>query len=135
MKKTLSLFVLIGGMLAAPSIASAQTALTGEELSGQIVDVLFSDGTRNAVYFEANGAASIMSPTGLRSNGTWNVQGDKLCLQASGASECWGYARRFEAGQAETLTSSCNETSQWTARAVNPRVQEAAPAIIRGERG
>lgn len=133
-----SLIVVMGLLGASASLsapAAAQANLSGDELRGHTVDVLFADGTRNAVFFGGNGQATIASPSGLRSNGTWSATGGKICLNASGASECWDYVRPFTAGQAVTLNSSCNETSQWTARSVNAPVQQVAPAITRGERG
>lgn len=135
MRSLIVLTGLVGASISLAAPAAAQTNLSGEELHGQTVDVLFSDGTRNAVFFGGDGNAVIAAPSGLRSNGTWSASGGKICLNASGASECWDYVRRFTAGQAVTLNSSCNETSQWTARSVNAPVQQVAPAITRGERG
>ena len=112
--------------------ASAQ-GLTGEELRGHTVDVVFADGSRNAVYFGSNGQATITAPTGERATGNWYVRNNQLCLGASGATECWGYANRFAAGQTINLTSTCDTASQWTARSVNPE-QEVMPEM-RGERG
>lgn len=135
MRILLVLAAAAGAIATLPTAVSAQEVLTGDELRGHTVDVLFADGNRNAVYFGADGSASITSPAGLRSNARWSANAGQLCLNVSGTSECWDYTRRFSAGQTVSLNSSCDETSQWTARSVNPAVQQTAPAIIRGERG
>ena len=46
------------------------------------------------------------------------------------ALECFPYSSPFQAGQAVTLTSSCNATSTWLAASTN-----APPPVTRGERG
>ncbi len=107
---------------------------TGEELIGRIVDVQFADGSRNTLTFGSGGDARITSADGSLSSAKWFVNNNQLCLQSGSVGECWGYAERFEAGRAFSLSSSCNETSQWTARSVNP-IQEVAPPVEQGERG
>jgi len=113
---------------------AANAAQTGEELHGQIVDVRFADGTTNSVFFGADGRAQINGADGQAVAANWFLGNDQICLQTASMGECWGYAQRFEAGQSYSLSSTCNEASQWTPRAVNPVRQEVAPAIL-GERG
>jgi hypothetical protein len=55
-----------------------------------------------------------------------------LCLSNGSAQECWPYTAPFQAGQAVTLTSSCNSTSSWLAAATNG---PPPPAGQKGERG
>ena len=125
----------MGSLALAAAPAQAQTAgLTGDELYGQTVDVMFSDGTRNAVSFGSNGVAQIAGSDGSSANANWFVNGGKLCLQNGTTGECWDYNQRFEAGRTYTLASSCDETSQWVARGVNPIRQQVAP-VMQGERG
>ena len=116
--------------IAAPAHADDHA---GEELRGQTVDMVFADGTRNSVFFGSTGVATISNSTGQSANANWFMQGNKLCMRASSATECWNYSGRFSAGQAVRMTSSCNGTSTWTARGVNPAREVVAP--IMGERG
>jgi hypothetical protein len=118
--------------------AYAQTGpLDGSELRGHTVDVVFADGTSNSVFFAPNGQAQI-NGAGANATGSWSVRGNQLCLQSGNMQECWNYSQRFVAGRPLSLASSCNETSRWTARSVNPPPpapqQEVAP-VQRGERG
>lgn len=131
MKLSIKHMLVVGAAMAATSPALAQT---GDELIGQTVDVVFSDGTANSVYFDQNGGAVINGGGGQIVNARWLVNGDKLCLQTAASNECWAYSSRFEAGRTQLLNSSCNETSNWTARSVNPIRQEVAP-VLQGERG
>lgn len=120
------------------AVASVGTAyaddhmMTGDELQGQTVDIVFADGTTNSIFFGSNGQALVSGPGGSTMNASWFVQQDELCLQASGSRECWGYSSEFAAGTPMSMSSSCDATSQWTARAVNAPV--AAPMMM-GERG
>lgn len=134
MRKTITAAV-VGSAIAFAAPAMAQMAPTGQELRGHTVDVLFADGARNAVYFAPNGTATITGPSGVRAAGTWAVRNNNLCLDVSGATECWTYARRFEAGDTMTLKSSCDAVSQWTARSVNAAPAPAAAPVMQGERG
>ena len=106
--------------------------MTGDELQGQTVDVVFADGTTNSIFFGSNGQALVSGPDGNTMNASWFVQDEGLCLQASGSRECWAYASEFVAGQPMTMSSSCDASSQWTARAVNAPAN--APMMM-GERG
>jgi len=105
----------------------------GDELRGQSVDILFADGTRNTVFFGSTGTATITNTTGQASRANWFVDGDKLCLSAGMAKECYNYTDKFVAGQTVSMTSNCNTGARWTARAVNAPRQEVAPEL--GERG
>ena len=134
MKNALCLIALCATAVSVPAAAQSMSQpLTGEELRGQTVDVRFADGTTNAVMFGATGNAQIRNAAGDVANGTWAVRDNSLCLMVSGATECWAYNNRFAAGQSVQLASSCDATSVWTARAVNPPRQEVMP--VTGERG
>ena len=108
----------------------AQPTAPGAEIVGQSIQVT-TNGVTNTVYFDPNGAARIVSPQGRTVNASWTANAGRLCLNTGGASECWPYTQAFQAGQATTLTSSCNVASTWLATSVNPplRYENA------GERG
>ena len=133
--KKMHLAALLGGAMAgsvafAPA-ASAQAMPMGEELRGATVQVAFNDGVMNTVTFNADGTATIQGPTETVP-GRWYVQNQRLCLEASGARECWPYQAAFRNGQTITLTSDCASTSQWTALSTaQPPMQQRRP----GERG
>ncbi|MEZ5743434.1 MAG: hypothetical protein R3D89_06835 [Sphingomonadaceae bacterium] len=123
----------IGMSIAAMGTAHADNhMMTGDELQGHTVDVAFSDGTTNSIFFGSNGQALVSGPDGATMNASWFVQDDQICLQASGSRECWGYSSEFAAGQPVAMESSCDAASQWTARSVNTPM--AAPVMM-GERG
>lgn len=115
---------------AAPALADDHA---GDELRGQTVDMIFADGTRNSVFFGATGVATIANATGQSAKANWFMQGDQICLRAAATTECWNYSGPFVAGQTVSMTSSCDTTSSWTARNVNPPRERVAP--IMGERG
>lgn len=129
-------------MFAAISILAA-TALSasgaeaqwtpGSELVGQSVRVE-ANGIENTIYFDAGGAARIVTPTGSVVPASWTTGPTGLCLNAAGAQECWNYAAPMTAGQPLSLTSSCQVTSTWLASATNvtPPPPQAGSA---GERG
>lgn len=127
MKYILGSLTIIGASLLAANPAYAQTQ-NGQELIGNSVDVQFADGVRNIVAFGPSGQARITSADGTLSNASWFVRDNQLCLQTGSVSECWGYSQRFVAGRAFIMASSCNMTSQWTARAVNPLPAPVRPA-------
>ncbi len=134
MNYKLGLITMLGAPLLAISPAQAQEQ-TGQELIGRTVDVQFANGARNSVAFGSGGQARITAADGTLSNANWFVRGNQLCMQMGSMSECWGYTQRFEAGRAFTMSSTCNETSQWIARSVNPAPVVAPPAVEQGERG
>lgn len=133
MKSKLATLTLVGAFMMAANPAQAADQ-TGEELTGRMVDVQFADGTKNTVNFGTGGVATITSADGSLSNARWFVNDQQLCLQMGTVGECWGYTERFEAGRAVSLSSSCDMTSQWTARSVNP-IRQVAPPVEQGERG
>ena len=118
-------------LLGAPLTAGfAQTWIPGSEIAGHAVQVE-TNGVMNTVYFEPGGVARIQTPGGNVVPATWSVSNNMLCLNASGAQECWPYTQPFQAGQAVMLTSSCQVGSRWTPLSTSqPPMQ--APA---GERG
>jgi hypothetical protein len=110
-------------------VAAAQAWTPGTEIVGQSVQVE-TNGVINTVTFNADGSAMISTPSGRAVPASWTATGGRLCLTAGGASECFPYARAFQAGQTVTATSNCGATSRWLANGVNqPRSQVA------GERG
>lgn len=114
------------------SAAFAQAAWTpGAEVVGQPIQVT-TNGITNTVTLSPGGQVGITSPGGRVVNGSWTAANGQLCLTTGGPQECWPYATPFQAGQAVTLTSSCNAASTWLADATN---QPAPPPAQRGERG
>ncbi len=134
MKYILGSLTVIGASILAANPAYAQ-AQNGQELIGNTVDVQFASGVRNIVAFGPSGQARITSADGTLSNASWFVRDNQLCLQTGSVSECWGYNQRFVAGRSFTMESSCNMTSQWTARSVNPAPVAPPPPAEQGERG
>ena len=110
-------------------MAQAQAWTPGSEIVGQSM-VVQTNGVSNTVYFDPGGTARIVSPAGSTVNGTWSAVNGQLCLSVGGAQECFPYAQAFRAGQAVTLTSSCNNTATLVANSVNPPQQ-----AVQGERG
>ena len=128
MKKTLLTAAAIGSAMFFATGASAQGMPMGEELEGQTVQVRSADGTMNTIRFMRDGTATISGPNVQPVQARWGVQGNQLCMQAAGASECWNYAQRFQANQPVALNSSCNTTAQWTALGVAP-TQQVQPVM------
>lgn len=122
MKTVLSAIAVIAAGLTATA-ASAQTMPMGEEIYDKTVQVRFADGTVNNLTFQRNGNLVINGPYNATTRGTWAVQGNQLCLMASGATECWNYDSRFVANQRVDLVSSCNSQAEWLASSVNPMQQ------------
>ena len=118
-------------LAAVPGAALAQAWAPGAEIAGQAVQVT-TNGVTNTVYLDQGGTARIMTPSGNTVSGTWTAANSQLCLNNGTAQECWPYATPFQAGQAVTLTSSCNATSTWLASAVNT---PPPPPSAAGERG
>jgi hypothetical protein len=77
------------------------------------------------------GAEVVGQPIQVTTNGvtnTWTAANGQLCLGTGGVQECVPYNAPFQAGQPQTLTSSCNATETWLASATNqPPTQGAAP--------
>ncbi len=115
---------LIASLAALPVAAVAQDWVPGTEIVGQSV-VVETNGVANTVYFDAGGAARIVSPQGRVVNASWTAANNNLCLNSAGASECWPYRQAFQAGQRVTLTSSCQAVSNWLPNGTNaPPVKE-----------
>jgi len=121
----------LGFTVAPLTAASAQMAwVPGAELIGQSAQVQ-TNGVVNTVYFDQGGVARIATPSGAQVQGRWTAANQQLCLEAGGGTpECWPYTAPFQAGQAVTLTSTCQATSQWVANNTNPPV-----SARQGERG
>ena len=101
----------------------------GTEIVGQTLQVT-TNGTTNSITFNADGTATIMSPTGQAVPATWSAANNMLCLSTGGPQECWPYTQAFQAGNQVSLTSNCQQVSSWLASMTNQPAQ--APA---GERG
>ena len=123
--------VMIAALIAAPTAGMAQEWVPGSEIVGQSV-VVETNGVANTVYFDAGGAARIVSPSGRVVNASWTSGNHNLCLNSGAASECWPYTQAFQAGQRVTLTSNCQAVSNWVFNGVN---QQPVQAQNMGERG
>jgi hypothetical protein len=118
--------------LSLSGMAAAQSWTPGSEITGQSLQVE-TNGVVNTVTFNADGTASIATPSGRAVPANWTATGGRLCLVTGGNSECFPYTQAFQAGQPVTATSSCGATSRWLASGVN---QPAAPSQQPlGERG
>ena len=111
-----------------PGAAFAQAWTPGSEIIGQPIQVT-TNGVTNTVTLSAGGQAQILTPSGNPVAGTWTAANGQLCLANGAAQECWPYNGPFQAGQAQTLSSSCKATSTWLAQATN----EAPP--VQGQKG
>jgi hypothetical protein len=113
-------------------MAGAQSWTPGSEIAGQSLQVE-TNGVVNTVTFNADGSASIATPSGRAVPANWTATGGRLCLVTGGNSECFPYTQAFQAGQPVTATSSCGATSRWLASSVNqPATPSQRPL---GERG
>lgn len=116
--------LLIAALVASPAAGIAQEWVPGAEIIGQSV-VVETNGVANTVYFDAGGAARIVSPQGRVVNASWTAANNNLCLNSGGAAECWPYQQAFQAGQRVTLTSNCSAVSNWLPNGTNaPPVKE-----------
>jgi len=115
-------------IVSAPVGAFAQAAWApGSEIIGQPVQVTVN-GVTNTLYMDAGGGLRIVTPGGQTVPGTWQAANGQMCLTAGGAQECVPYNAPFQAGQAMTVTSSCNAVETWLAQATNqPPAQAGAP--------
>jgi hypothetical protein len=122
--------VFFGAAIVAPIGAVAAQAWTpGSEIVGQTVQVQ-TNGVMNSITFNADGTATITTPSGTTVPGTWSAANNMLCLSANGGQECWPYSRPFQAGQQLALTSSCQQVTTFMPQSTNPPVQRSG-----GERG
>ena len=130
-KRLIATKLMIATIVAMPAAAVAQEWVPGTEIVGQSV-VVETNGVANTVYFDAGGAARIVSPSGRVVNASWTSGNHNLCLNSGAASECWPYTQAFQAGQRVTLTSNCQAVSNWVFNGVN---QQPVQAQNMGERG
>ena len=131
MSTRLNATLLIATLVAMPTAAVAQQWVPGTEISGQSI-VVETNGVANTIYFDAGGAARIVSPSGRVVNASWTSGGHNLCLNTGASAECWPYAQAFQAGQRVTFTSNCQAVSNWLPNGTNtppPRAESL------GERG
>ena len=116
--------LIFAALVAVPAAGLAQEWVPGTEIVGQSV-VIKTNGVANTVYFDAGGAARIVSPQGRVVNASWTAANNNLCLNSGAASECWPYQQAFQAGQRVTLTSNCQAVSNWLPNGTNaPPVKE-----------
>lgn len=111
-----------------PGAALAQAWNPASEIVGQPMQVT-TNGVTNTVTLNPGGQAQILTPAGNPVAGTWAAANGQLCLTTGAAQECWPYRSPFQAGQPQTLTSSCNATSTWLAQATN------GPPPAQGQKG
>ena len=111
--------------------AFAQAYIPASEIVGLPVRVT-TNGVTNTVILNPGGRAIIKSPAGRAVDATWTAGNGQFCLNNGTAEECWPHGQPFQAGQPQTLTSSCNSTSTWLAQSTN---LAATPPAQRGERG
>lgn len=111
--------------------AFAQAYIPASEIVGLPVRVT-TNGVTNTVILNPGGQAVIKSPAGRAVNATWTAGDGQLCLNNGTKQECWPHGAPFQAGQPQTLTSSCNATSTWLAVSTNVA---ATPPAQKGERG
>ena len=110
MKLQLARLAMTAFAAALPGTAFAQGAwIPASEIVGQPIQVT-TNGVTNTVVLSPGGQAQILTPAGS-------------------AQECWPYNGPFQAGQPQTLTSSCNATSTWLAQATNQ------PPPVQGQKG
>ena len=122
-KRLIATKLMFAAIAAVPAAAVAQVWVPGTEIVGQSV-VVETNGVANTVYFDAGGAARIVSPSGRVVNASWTASNGSLCLNSGTASECWPYQQAFQAGQRVTLTSNCQAVSNWLPNGTNaPPVQ------------
>ena len=123
-KRFTASMLMIAALVAVPTVGVAQQWVPGSEIVGQSV-VVETNGIANTVYFDAGGAARIVSPQGRVVNASWTAANNNLCLNSGAASECWPYQQAFQAGQRVTLTSNCSAVSNWLPNGTNaPPVKE-----------
>ena len=131
MSTRLNATLLIATLFAMPTAAVAQEWVPGTEIAGQSI-VVETNGVANTIYFDAGGAARIVSPSGRVVNASWTSGGHNLCLNTGASAECWPYAQAFQAGQRVTLTSNCQAVSNWLPNGTNTPPPKAESL---GERG
>jgi len=117
-KRMIAIKLLTAVLVVVPATAIAQEWVPGSEIVGQSV-VVQTNGVANTVYFDAGGAARIVSPQGRVVNASWTAANNNICLNSGVASECWPYQQAFQAGQRVTLTSNCQAVSSWLPNATN----------------
>ncbi len=130
-KPLLLKLALMGAAAAVPvgAVVAQAGYMPGSEIAGQTLQVQ-TNGVTNAIYFGADGTASITTPTGTTVPGTWSAANNMLCLNAMGGQECWPYRQAFQPNQQVALTSNCQQVSTFLAQATNAPMQQPA-----GERG
>jgi hypothetical protein len=131
MRSVLFKSALFGVAVATPiaTVAAQPVWTPGSEILGQTVQVQ-TNGVVNSITFNADGTATIMTPSGTAVPGTWSIANNMLCLSANGGQECWPYSQPFQAGRQLALTSSCNQVTTFMPQSTNPPTQRSS-----GERG
>jgi hypothetical protein len=132
MKSSLAARAAVGLSIAIflPGVAVGQGWTPGAEVVGQPIQVT-TNGTTNTVYLDPAGQLRIITPGGNTVPGMWSAANGQLCLGVGGAQECVPYNGPMQAGQPQTLVSSCGATETWLAQNTNQAPQQEQ----KGERG
>jgi hypothetical protein len=132
MKSSLAARAAVGLSIAVllPGAAAGQGWTPGAEVIGQPIQVT-TNGTTNTVFLDPAGQLRIVTPGGNTVPGMWSAANGQLCLGVGGAQECVPYNGPMQAGQPQTLVSSCGATETWLAQNTNQAPQQQQ----KGERG
>jgi hypothetical protein len=132
MKSSLAAKAAVGLSIAIllPGAAAAQGWTPGAEVVGQPIQVT-TNGVTNTVYLDPAGQLRIITPSGNTVPGMWSAASGQLCLGVGGAQECVPYSGPMQAGQPQTLVSTCGATETWLAQNTNQPAQQQQ----KGERG
>jgi hypothetical protein len=131
MKSSLAAKAAIGLSIAIlPGAALAQAWTPGAEVIGQPIQVT-TNGTTNTVFLDPAGQLRIITPGGNTVPGVWSAANGQLCIGTGGPQECVPYNGPMQAGQPQTMTSSCGATETWLAQNTNQPPSQGQ----KGERG
>jgi hypothetical protein len=131
MKSSLAAKAATGLLIAIlPGAALAQAWTPGAEVIGQPIQVT-TNGTTNTVFLDPAGQLRIITPGGNTVPGVWSAANGQLCIGTGGPQECVPYNGPMQAGQPQTMTSSCGATETWLAQNTNQPPSQGQ----KGERG
>jgi hypothetical protein len=131
MKSSLAAKAAIGLSIAImPGAALAQAWTPGAEVIGQPFQVT-TNGTTKTVFLDPAGQLRIITPGGNTVPGVWSAANGQLCIGTGGPQECVPYNGPMQAGQPQTMTSSCGATETWLAQNTNQPPSQGQ----KGERG
>jgi hypothetical protein len=131
MKSSLAAKAATGLLIAIlPGAALAQAWTPGAEVIGQPIQVT-TNGTTNTVFLDPAGQLRIITPGGNTVPGVWSAANGQLCIGTGGPQDCVPYNGPMQAGQPQTMTSSCGATETWLAQNTNQPPSQGQ----KGERG